>query len=172
MMLGISYSVYSSYKFDTKNWHKTIGVVEYRTYGRNGSRMFAFSVNGKIIKDARGGKGYPGECVGDIYEILYNPDDYSEIKVLEHRPVFLKNETVGITIGIVTGYTKATPYNKEYLRIAPEYKYYVNGKKYIRSQVILLPIKLGLSVKKGMEFNVRYWLTNPQRSILDIVSPD
>ena len=155
-------------KVDRSKWVKTIGVVKSLTYGRSGTRGVTFTTGEGAIEDALADYGLPGRCPGDTYEILYNPQDLREIYILEDKPLFLEGEAIDTTIGVITNSPKADV-GDGYKRTCADFDYIGDSREYKRTQVIQVPFDKPLIIKKGMKFRVRYWLHNPQRSILDFL---
>ena len=151
------------------DWVKGIAQVDFRFYGRTGGRRYKYFVNGKEYKGFAG-KGLEGNCVGDIYEVLINPNDFSESYLLNYRPLFLERESIAETVGEITNDINSMP-EDGFNVVRPEFSYFVNGKKYKRVQEIKVPTDSSLFLQKGMQFRVRYLLENPQRSILDYNHP-
>lgn len=149
---------------DRSKWKKTIGYVVARTYGRVGTRIFKYKVDG-VVYESRGEQGLRGETLGDAYEILYNPRNPEKIYVLDHRPVFLEHEQTNFTEGVIVGNVGTSQY-RNYLNLYPKYKYFAQGRKFIRAQQIQIPVDSSIHIEKGMKFRVQYWVQNPQRSIL------
>lgn len=144
-------------KTDYSTWETTIGEVVSRTYGRQGARIIEYKANNNVY-EARG--GYYGECIGDKYLIIYNPLEFKQIRVHDHRPVFEESELTGYTHAIIIDDAPIEKYDK-YWRVIPRYKYYVQGERYKRDQVIHIPIDSSIHIKKGAKFRVQYWVENP-----------
>lgn len=166
-------------KPDRSNWLKSEGRITGASISRSKWRKVEHYVNG-IRKEEYTGIGLNGNCIGDVYEILVNPKNLEDIYLLNERPLFLKDEAVGKTIGwikkdykseVITEYKGAYPkfmdYDKGYNHVSVRYYYIVNNKQFQRVQDFSVPVDSILDFKKGMKFQVRYWLENPQRSILD-----
>ena len=154
---------------DRSNWVKSVGRVYGASIVRSKWRKVEHWVGGERYTGFAG-IGFDGNCVGDVYEILVNPDDFEEIYLLDHRPLFLKGEVVEETIGSLLNTANITiegKHKEAFIRFA----YTVNGRKYRRVQMVKVPIDSPLTLQKGMQFRVRYWLEDPQRSILDYNEP-
>lgn len=154
---------------DRSNWIKSIGRVYGASIVRSKWRKVEYWVKGKR-HTGFAGACFEGNCIGDVYEILVNPKDYEQIYLLNDRPLFLKGEAVGETVGKLLENAKIST-DDNYKEAFPFFVYYVNGKKYKRVQKIEVPLDSSLVLQKDMQFRVRYWLENPQRSILDYNEP-
>jgi hypothetical protein len=150
---------------DRSEWVRGTAQVIETFYGRTGGRKYVYKVNGKTYT-AFAGRGFTGNCTGDVYEILINPGKFEDSYLLNDRPLFMEDEAIGETIGELQKDVKIST-NGKYKEAFPLFEYHINGKKYIRVQKIKVPIDSSLVLQKGMKFRVRYWIQNPQRSILD-----
>jgi hypothetical protein len=150
---------------DTSNWMRSVGRVIHTSEVRSKWRKVEHFVNGKPYV-GYAGVGFEGNCNGDVFEIRVNPDDYTEIYLLNERPLFLKGEAVEETTGRLLESAKIST-EGDYKEAFPLFGYTVNGEDYRRVQKIKVPRDSPLVLQEGMRFRVRYWIPNPQRSILD-----
>ncbi len=175
---GLIYGL-SSKDPDRSSWVLSVGRIYLKSEFESRLRGVEHWVNGKRY-EGLGGYGLEGNTVGDIYQILVNPNNYEEIFLLEERPIFLKEEKIGETTGWIEEnyklkfyktykgeFPKFMDYNEGFNHVSIKYYYRVNNKKYSRVQDFSMPVNKSIVFQKGMRFKVRYWLENPQRSIID-----
>lgn len=137
----------------------TAVLTKLDVYERHGGSYdeFEFEVNGRIYKYRR--FRTIGYVLGDKFELVYDtiyPEGVR--KLLAYKPVFLKDEKTGFTIGEVSFAKKS-----DYLFV---FKYKVNAIKHERIQFLENEVRTFRSLSKGGVYMVEYWLDNPQRSIL------
>lgn len=111
------------------------------------------------------GESYKSQIVGDKYIIYYN-DVTDRTRIMYHQPIFLDTENTKSTKGKIVS---AHPwYSSNYVK----FEYKVNGTKYLRLQRISEDFESKYpNVKKGQKYLVKYWMKNPQRSIMNFDEP-
>lgn len=140
------------------NLKTTIGTVVKYDRGLRGSvsSEFVFFYKGKSYSSSSD----PDFVLGEKFLIKF--DSLSPIKneVCTDKPLFLKNESYKITTGCLdklsTGLFKTMIFS-----------YKVNNKNYTQFYSPPTDVKLKFpNFKEGSKYKVRYWIINPERSII------
>jgi hypothetical protein len=109
-----------------------------------------------------------GAIYRDKFIVLYNPLKPSESILGSSTPFFYSYDSFGITAGVIISERDVQPFTyKDKQCFFFRYEYVVNGEKYKRDQNSAFCNNLVFSIlKKGMRFNVKYALNNPQSSVM------
>lgn len=104
--------------------------------------------------------------LGEKFIIEYEEKKPDVNKARLDKPVFLNNETTGLTTGIISSY------NPIFFRKI-SFIYFVDGIKYEQSYKPIKDSEIKYpNLKEGKKYKVRYWEQNPQRSIILLDKPD
>ena len=133
--------------------------------------------NSKIVLDQYAPSlGLSTPIIGEVFPIIYDPNNINEFDVFSWKPSFLTNEKTKLTVGSIS----RAPYQvnfggKSEIRSTHciEFKFLVNGKNYIKVQR-LQPIFIEtypLKIKKGDKFSVEYLPEVPLRAIIRLDNP-
>lgn len=139
-----------------KNPRKTVGTVIKIFDGTRGVDAYVrFYANGKkhVVLSSQ----FEGMVIGDKYELKYENGNPENWDIIHERPVFLKGEKTGETVGTIT---KVSTISQDFVR----FEYTVFGKKYSRAQ----DFDKEFHPLEGKKHKVIYWLKNPQRAIIDL----
>lgn len=145
--------------------NETYAVVkEFKSQAGSGRiAVYEYVVEGKVYDYW----GYYNNTlvIGDKFIIRYDNKRPKKSKVLLERPIFLNNEKTITTNGKITRI-------KKYSKKAVYFEYIANGKLYTRIQCLPNDYKnLYPSLVEGKEYQIDYWVDNPQRAIIYLDKP-
>jgi hypothetical protein len=156
-----------------------IGTITSFKQGQKSSGLDAvvtFLINEKEYEHRIKSKANSGNVIGEKFIVVYEEKKPSNNIVLRYSPVFLDSEFNFLkqTKGKITDdIHKFNFSNNQYIpNYGIEFEYIVNGRKFVKSQSLPRDFKQNFpSIEKGMEFEVEYWLENPQRAIIHLDKP-
>lgn len=147
-------------------------IVSFETAYKGGDAKFYYFANGKKYYTKRSNTAYRQlDVIGESYKMLYERENPSDCQILTYFPIFLEGENILKKEGVVDRFfTRGR--NSETKFYGIEFSYYVNGEKYKKSQNLQLDfLDKYAKPKKGDMFIVRYWVDNPQRSVIYFNEP-
>ncbi len=113
---------------------------------------------------------YRANIKGEKYNVVFDSLNPSNSIVLIFQPIFNIDEETKITIGKITRiYQFNWSENKYISNYGVEFQYNANGSSFTKDQSLPPQFKHQFpDLKEGDNFNVEYWLKNPERSIIKI----
>jgi hypothetical protein len=166
---GVIYVNFIEERFDFENKGiENIGVVTTRKGTSKSMDEVTHYVDGVRYRIGFNSQ-LPGLTIGEIFYLLYNPDDPQDAFVQRWRPLFLSDEATGKTNGAVTyitevGFGVKAP--------AVDFEYVVGKEKITRTQEIPQDYKNQFpTLSVGQRYEVEYWQENPKRAIIYLDRP-
>jgi hypothetical protein len=159
---GIGYLAFRSFstpeiKGEQKNTIITLVKINPIKNGFSGEYTFYC---GSIKTEVQGAVISKAVC-GDKYKAKYDSLNCHNIEILFACPVFFNTERTNVTTGEI--YEIAPFFLKPYVK----FKYMIEGNVYDRFQRLEKGVKEKYpEIEKGAKFPIKYWIENPQRSIM------
>lgn len=143
---------------------RTVATLNGTRWVNNRLGEYSYYVGNHTIK--HNGDFTNTQVIGDKYNAYYDSEDSSTIEILYSQPVFLDEEVILSTEAeIVYAHPWHTPNTVKF-------RYNVNGEEYIRFQDTEENFKNKYpNVKEGQKYLIKYWMKNPQRSIMYFDQP-
>ncbi|WP_207424306.1 hypothetical protein [Desertivirga brevis] len=141
----------------------TVGTcIDYEGRGSKGSRSarFEYYVKGKRYIEEGGSPSY--FIVGDKFILCYDFEEPEVADVMEMKPVFIKGEETGKSVGYITHYTGGKLFD-----VQVTFKYAVGQYLYERSMTFPEDYRFK-GIEKGNLYEVTYWKNDPRRSIINL----
>lgn len=163
---SVIYVYFIQDKFDFQNkGRENLGVITSNTDNSRSSPKIKHTVNGQDYVGSFVAQ-LPGLTVGEIFPLLYNPDNPKDVFVKRWQPLFLPHEATGKTTGKIT-YITELGFGVKQPGVSFEYVEPFNGQKIERSQKIPQDYKLKFpDLLLGQHYEVEYWQENPKRAII------
>lgn len=138
----------------------TIGeIVDFEQIAKGAIAIIEYSVNEKNYKCSI--KQISSMIIGEKYQVEYDIEDPNKSIVIKSKPVFLEDEKVNLTSGIVNSLSSIG-------NSRLSYRYTVEGIVYKKSQWYDSNF---FTPKKEEQYEVEYWQQNPQRAIIHLDKP-
>ena len=161
--MGIVYLAYISFsttKFKGIEKEGIVTLVEKRTMASGYAGIYTYECNGKQIEIMKGDPPMTA-VIGEKYHVVYDSLDCENVRVLYANPTFTADERCRSTEGEV--YQAISFFFEPFVK----FKYSIKGKEFERFQHMDEGFKDKYpNIKNGAKFRVKYWINNPQRSIM------
>ena len=160
LSIGLIFSICYSFfhKEDHTKWQETFCQILRVVPGKSGGRQFVYWVNNTEYRGWTG-RGYQGAVPGDVYKILYNPNNPEKYFWNSELAYFYDAEPRDTTHGEILSVVNAKDGT-----MFIEYRYYVNGEIYVRLHNV--PTSKFRLLNKGDKCDVIYAPSNYARSII------
>ncbi len=117
------------------------------------------------------GLNFWGIVLGDRFNILYDPSNPESFKVISWEPVFTEEEETKTIKGELVRLSQFKWWGDD-SRYSIKFDYEVNRETYTRGQDLPPNYKtIYPTLSVGQTFEVKYWVSNPQRAIIYLDKP-
>ncbi|WP_375563108.1 hypothetical protein ACE193_11435 [Bernardetia sp. OM2101] len=138
---------------------KAIATLVGSRKSHNEEGEYKYFANGKVMSDY--GLCFYSQVYGDKFLLYYDEENPSEPDIHYDKPVFTKDEVLKFSVGTIS-----ITFLYKYIRFI-HFTYSINGIEYDRIQYLSDDFEEKYpNLETGQEYQIRYLVENPQRSII------
>ncbi len=159
-----NYLAYDKDWVEDPSWVPVTGTLQRAGHGgRSQSAVFSYKYNSESYGESDHNSFWvPGNIINEMYILKVNPQKPDHYKVVAWQPMFSKDEKTNIgTCNITSVNTGNYP--------MVFFEYTIGGSNYRRAQYLVPDYqKLYPNLKAGDQYEIEYWMDNPQRAIIHL----